>query len=143
MAEQRIKGQEVEIRITEGGALLETLTDIQNFEMAGILEVITENYLGETSDRKDEIYRGYRGSMSLHFSNRTVLDLMRRIIDRARRRVAGVVINIKATLQFPAGDRVSVVLEDCFFGEIPLSFGSRSDYGSVSLTFEGTDFDVI
>lgn len=143
MAEQRIKGQEVEVRIVRGGEELTTITDVRSFEMAAQLELLTEGYLGETSDRRDEVYRGYRGGMELHFENRDLLDLTRSIIDRARRQDPDLRINIRATLQFPAGQRVRLQLNDCFFGEIPMSFGSRADYGAVSLSFEGTDFRVI
>lgn len=143
MPEQRIKGQEVEILVVEGGSPVSTVQNITNFEMTNILELLTEGYLNETTDRRDEIYRGFRGSFALHFSNRDVIDLIRRIVNRARRRTAGLIVNIKATLQFPNGQRVRVVLKDCFFGEVPMSFGSRSDYGTISMTFEGSDWSLI
>lgn len=143
MSEQRIKGQEVEIRIVRGGEELTSITDIRSFEMAAQLELLSEGYLGETTDRKDEIYRGFRGSMELHFENGEILELMRSIIDRARRREAGLQINIRATLNFPNGDTQGILLRDCFFGEIPMSFVTRSDYGSVSLSFEGSDYSLL
>lgn len=143
MSDQRIKGQEVEILIVEGGSPISTISDIRNFEMANILELLTEGYLNETTDRRDEKYNGYRGSFELHFENRDIIDFVRRIVDRARRRTAGLIINIKATLQFPNGQRVRIILKDCFFGEIPMSFGSRSDYGTVNMTFEGSDYAII
>ena len=143
MAEQRIKGKEVEVRIERGGEELTSITDVRSFEMAAQLEILSEGYLGETTDRKDEIYRGYRGSMELNFENGEILDLMRTVVDRARRREAGLQVNIRATLNFPSGENKIILLMDCFFGEIPLSFGSRGDYGTVSLTFEGSDFRLL
>jgi hypothetical protein len=143
VADQRIKGQEVSITVVEGGSPLQTINDIRSFSVAGMLETQTEGYLGETTDRRDEIYRGFRGDIELHFENRDVLDLIRRIIDRARRREPGIVINIKATLVFPNGQRVRVLMKDVFFGEIPIAFGDRSAYGTVSMSFEGNDFSVI
>jgi len=143
MSEQRIKGQEVEVRIVRGGEELTSITDVRSFEMAAQLEILSEGYLGETTDRKDEIYRGFRGSMELNFENGEILQLMRSVIDRARRREAGLQINIRATLNFPNGDTQSILLRDCFFGEIPVSFGSRGDYGTCSLTFEGSDYSLL
>jgi hypothetical protein len=61
---------------------------------------------------------------------------MSRIIDRAARREPGVRINVKATMQFPSGQRVRIMIQNVFFGEIPIGFGSRSDYGTISLDFE-------
>ena len=127
MADSRIRGESVEIQVIDGGQLT-SINDIRSFEFAAQLEILREGYLGETSDRRDEIYRGYRGRMELHFENQDFLEFMRSVIDRARRRRLGVQINIKATLNFPNGESPIVNLIDCYFGEIPVTFGSRTDY---------------
>lgn len=143
MADQRIKGQETTVIIVENGNPLNTIRDIQSMDMEAALEIISEGYLGETTLRKDEKYNGYSGSIGMHFSNPEILNLTRRIIDRARRRDPGLKINIQTTLQFPNGVRTRVILKDCFFGAIPMSFGGQGEYGSVTLPFEGSDFSVI
>ena len=141
---QRIKGQEVEMILVEDNTPLTGVADIRSFEMEAQLEIITEGYLGETTDRRDSVYRGFSGRVELHFENRDVIDLMRRLIDKARRRTAGTRINMKVTLVFPeGGDRVRVLLKNLEFGAIPLGFGSRSEYGAITLPFEGEDFNVI
>jgi len=140
---QRIKGQEVQLLLIENNIPLTEITDVRSFEMSAQLEIIKEGYLGETTDRRDSIYRGFSGKMDVHFENRDILDFSRRIIDKARRRTPGSRINCKVTLNFPGGNRVRVMLKDLEFGEIPLGFGSRSDYGTVSLSFEGEDYSVI
>jgi hypothetical protein len=66
-----------------------------------------------------------------------------RIVDKARRRTPGTKINVKATLNFPNGERPRVVIPDVEFGELPLNFGSRSDYGAVTLDFEASEAQVI
>lgn len=143
MADSRIKGQEVELLLVENNVPLTSIADVRSFEMAAQLEILSEGYLGETTDRRDSIYKGYRGRMEVHFENRSVLDLMRRLVDKARKRSAGARINAKVTLAFPGGDRVRLLLKDLEFGEVPLSFGSRSDYGTISLDFEGADYTQI
>ncbi len=143
MADQRIKGQEVSVIMVENGNPLNTIRDIQSLDIEAGLEILSEGYLGETSDRKDEKYNGYSGSIAMHFSNPDVLDLTRRIIDRARRREPGLKINIKSILQFPNGVRTRVMLKDCFFGAIPMSFGGRGEYGTITIPFEGTDYSVL
>lgn len=140
MADSRIKGQEVELLLVENNVPLTSIADVRSFEMAAQLEILSEGYLGETTDRRDSIYKGYRGRMEVHFENKAVLDLMRRLVDKARKRSAGARINAKVTLAFPGGDRVRLLLQDLEFGEIPLAFGSRSDYGTISLDFEGADY---
>lgn len=143
MAEQRIKGQEVELLLVENNTPLTTIADVRSFEMAAQLELLREGYLGETTDRRDSVYRGYRGRMDVHFENRDILDFMRRLVDKARRRTPGARVNAKVTLAFPGGGRLRLLLKDLEFGEIPMSFGSRTDYGMISLDFEGADYNQI
>ena len=52
-------------------------------------------------------------------------------------------INIKASLNFASGATPRVIIPDVHFGEVPISFGSRQDYGSFSLTFEADTVKVI
>lgn len=139
----RIKGQEVELMFVEDNVPRTDIADVRSFEMEAQLEILKEGYLGETTDRRDSVYRGYSGHVELHFEDRGIIDFARRLIDKARRRVAGARVNMKVTLVFPEGDRVRVVLKDLAFGAIPIGFGSRSDYGTISLSFEGEDFNVI
>jgi len=140
---QRIKGQEISLLLIENNAPLTEITDVRSFEMSAQLEILKEGYLGETTDRRDSIYRGFSGKMDVHFETRDIVDFARRVIDKARRRTPGSRINCKVTLNFPNGNRVRVMLKDLEFGEIPMAFGSRSDYGMVTLSFEGEDYSVI
>jgi len=143
MSQPRIKGQEVELIFVEDNNPLPTMIDVKSFEMTAQLEVLKEGYLGETTDRRDSVYRGFAGKMEIHMENRQVLDFMRRLIDKARRRVPGVRINCKATLNYPGGDTARVVLNNLSFGEVPLNFAGRTDYGTISLAFEGEDYQLI
>lgn len=140
---QRIKGQEVAVAIVANNKLLDTITDVRSFSISLEVEQLQEGYLGETSDRYDDIVRGVSGNLELHFENQDILSLMRTINDRARRRTAGSQINISAVLSMPNGDRPQIQINDCFFGPIPLAFGSRGDYGTISLDFKASNFEVI
>lgn len=140
---QRIKGQDVELLLVEDNAPLTTITTVRSFEMTAQLEILKEGYLGETTDRRDSVYRGFSGKMDIHFDSRDVLDFAKRLIDKARNRVPGARVNCKVTLDFPDGDRVRMLLKDLSFGELPVGFGGRADYGTISLAFEGEDFNLI
>lgn len=143
MANQRIKGQEVEIDVIQDGVVLETLNDIRSFEIAALNEILTEGYLGEKTDRRDEIFRGARGSTEVHFETREVFDLVKAVIDRSTKRDPGAIINIRATLNFDDGNNRQILLRNVFFGEFPIAFASRSDYGTLRLDFEGSDIEFI
>lgn len=143
MANQRIKGQEVEVSVLADGVTT-VFTDINSFEMMSVTETTEEGYLGEKANRYDEFYKGFTGSIQMHNSNGELFKFINIIKDRAQRRTPGVVINIKATLNFPNGvDRPRINLNDCFFDETGIAFGSRDAYGESSLNFKGTDFRVL
>lgn len=139
----RAKGQEVTISVVSGGERVESLTDIRNFEMEGQLEILREGYLGETTDRRDEVYRGVRGRFEIHFHSSDVFNFLRGIIDRARRRTPGVKVNITATVQFSDGGRARILVSDAKFGGQPLNFANRTEYGSIGVEFEAEDYTVI
>lgn len=133
----------MELLLVQDNVPLTSINDVRSFEMAAELEILKEGYLGETTDRRDTIYRGYHGKMEVHFENRAILDLMRSLIDKARRRVPGIRVNGKVTLAFPGGERIRILLKDMNFGEIPMTFGSRADYGTISLDFSGDDYNQL
>ena len=143
MSDPRIRGQEVEVLLLVDGTIQDTITDVRSFEVAAKLEIQEEGYLGEKTNRYDEIFKGIRGRMEMHFENKDILTLMKSIINRAKRRTPGTQINVKATLNFPNGDRPRVLINNAFFGEIPLNFASRSDYGTASLEFQAEDLSII
>lgn len=140
---QRIKGQEVSIQTTVNGERQQSINDIQNLEVEFQLELLREGYLGEKTDRRDEVFRGVRGKMDLHFETSDTFKTIVAIIARAQRREPGNTINVQATLRFPNGENTKVVMPDVFFGPIPMTFGSRTEYGKITLDFEGQDVQVI
>lgn len=140
---QRIKGQEVEVAIVVNGVIQQLLNDIRSFSVTPAFEIKEEEYLGETSKRFDEIFNGVSFDMELHFENSGVLDFMTTVKDRAERRTPGTVINVKTTLNFPNGDRRRIVLKDCFFGDMPINFSARSDYGTFKIDGKCTDIAIL
>ena len=132
---QRIKGQEVELLLVSNGQPLTTIQTIRSFEFAFKTEILSEGYLGETTERQDSIFKGVRGRMEMHTDNEDILALFFAIVDKARRRVPGAIINIKATLNYPNGQRPRMLFPDVEFGELPFNFASRADYGAITLEF--------
>jgi hypothetical protein len=142
---QRIRGQEVEVVMIVGGEPKTTITEIKSFEVEFELDVLKEGYLNQKADKRDEIYNGITGKMELHMGSPDVLDVVQKIVDRATRRDAAastVQINVKASLNWPDGTRRKLTVIDASFGSIPLSFGGRAEYGSLSLSFEAETFSL-
>lgn len=140
---QRLRGDTVEVMLIVNGVPQTTITAIRDFSVIAQMEVLSEGYLGETTERKDSIYKGISGKMSVNPDTQDILKLQAALIDKARRRTPGTKINIKATLNFPNGQRPRVLIQDAEFGEFPFDIGSRKDYAKVDLTFEASEFVVL
>lgn len=128
---QRVKGQEMTVIFVQGGKPVATMTDFRNIEFELMLDRTEEGYLGETSNRYDEILKGMRVSSDLHFENQDIFAFIQAIIDRATRRNTNLKINLTATINMPNGQRPKLYANDLFFGAIPINFGGRAEYGSV------------
>ena len=139
----RIKGQEVIVTVTQNSAIVTAIKNIKNFNVTVKLDQKTEDYLGETAPQFDEVYNGIGVSFSMHLSDPAVFDFITAIMKRAQRREPGLTINVKATLNFPNGQKRKIVCNDLFFGNFPIQFGSRTDYGEISVDASGADFIVV
>jgi hypothetical protein len=134
---QRIKGQEVRVVMVAPSGTVTALSDVQNFEMEPMTEILSEGYLGETTERKDDIFKGARGKMDVHMETQDYFRFAQEVIDRSQRRTpAAARFNVIATLAFPNGERPRVLLEDIFFGPLPTNVGARDEYVSASVDFE-------
>jgi hypothetical protein len=128
MPAQRIKGQEVQILIVQDGSLADTLTDIQNFNMEDDFELIQKGYLGEPTDRYDEVYKGMKFDFEMHTHTQDYLTFVGAIRQRAQRIVPDTVFNITAVFNYPEGDTPTRLLPDCNFGPVGDKVNSRGDY---------------
>lgn len=139
---QRVKGQEVGINIVRGGVLEDTITAILNFDSEDKFEIIEKGYLGELSNRHDDIYNGTSGSLEFNPSTQDYLLFRLAVLDRAQRRTPDMVFNITKTLFFPNGQTPIVTFPDCKFGPMPETVASRPDYVKVKIAFACDATDV-
>jgi hypothetical protein len=130
---QRIKGQEVSITIVTASVVEDELTEIVSFNCEPLLETKSQGYLGETTNRQDDIFNGFRFDMELHLKSQRWLAFQREIINRARRITPDTIFNITATLLFPNGDTPIIMAPDAKFGSTPMSIATRGDYVKVKL----------
>lgn len=136
----RAKGQNMKLSVLDAAGTPLVGIAVKSFEMTPQLEVQSEGYLGEDSDRRDDIYNGVTGSLELHFETQDVLTFMRSAIDRAKNKTNSVVFTISGQVELPNGQTPKIDIPDVRFGNMPLNFGSRTDYGTISLSFEAADY---
>lgn len=140
---ERIKGQEVVARFIKGGQVIEEITDIQDIEIEFQMDLLSEGYLGETTDRKDDVFRGVRGRFTIHTEDAKVLNFINDVVERARRKQPMFQVDLMAVFQYPSGQAPKILLPDCRFSAIPFGFASRTAYGTLSYEFETAEYKII
>lgn len=142
MTAQRLKGQEVSIIITRGGQLEAELVDVKSCEFTPQFEIKEQGYLGEKTNRHDDVYNGVKGSMELHVHSGDVFDFIGAVKDRAQRNAPDLVFNISGIFSFPSGETRTMTIPDAKFGATPISTNDRGDYTAVKFEFAADDFQV-
>lgn len=137
---QRIKGQETVVRILKDGAPLANLSAVKSLTIEPQFEILTEQYLGETSSRKDTVQNGVQVKVQFHHDHPEVLDLIQAISDKAQRRVPGIRIDIVTTLRFPSGKVARVSIPECESGPTPMAVAGKNSYVQTDFTFEAAGF---
>jgi hypothetical protein len=141
---QRIKGQEVVLDIISPSGRESTLGDVVSASITYQLDILKQRLLGETSDRKDDIFRGLEGEMELQLEQRDALRFVDQVKDRATRRTAASSrFSVTMTLNFPEGGSARIQMSPVYFGNIPLNVGGGDEYVTMSLTFESEDGRIL
>lgn len=135
MADQRLKGQEVQIQVTQDGAVLSAFNAIASFNDNQKSEKIEQGYLGETTNRHDDIYNGFDGSFDFHMENSQWTAFSAAVIARQRRQQPSIVFNVIRVDLYPNGETFTRTYLDVMFGPLPNTIGSRGDYVTGSIDF--------
>lgn len=136
MSDQRITGQDTEVNILQDGTPIANIRAIRSFEITWKMSIKTEEYLGETSPRNDDFFEGLSGRIELDMESSDALTLVDAIKTRAQNRGLNTRFSVKTTLQYPNGERVMINIPNMFFSDIPMSFGARTDYGKLTLSWQ-------
>jgi len=142
MASQRIKGQEVTILIVRDSVLEAELFDIMNFNAEIMLEQIAQGYLGEKTERHDDVYKGTKGDFEMHTHSQDWLTFAAAVKDRAKRNTPDAIFNISAVMFYPNGQTPTMLFPDVKFGALPVNIGSRTDYKKIKIDFVCDDFEI-
>jgi len=142
MSNQRIRGQEVTVIMVRDGEVEDTFSDVQGFNFEAEFEVKSQGYLGEKTNRKDDIYNGCKFDIEMHLHSQQYFTFLKAQKDRASRTTPDVQFNISAVLNFPNGESPTVLIPDCRFGASPVNISSRGDYVKVKIQGEADDFSV-
>jgi len=142
--EQRLKGQDTQLRITSAGVLLRTITAVSSMTLTVKSDILSKGYLGEGSERKDEIYKGVGFDLEFDPESNEGIILLGVIRDRASKRTnaANFKIGVACVLNFPNGQRPRVTIGDLKFSNPSLTIAGRDSYVGEKLTGEAEDFKL-
>lgn len=139
----RLKGQEVAATFVSSQGIEESVADVKSLDIQFDRDILSEGYLGQTTEQKDDIFKGVSGKIEFHVRNEGFLDLTSRINERSRRRLPGELFQIVATLTFPNGTSRRIVIPNVFFGATPINTSSRDDYVMVSYDYAAEDARIL
>lgn len=141
MPETRLRGQEVQIRLTQENVPIATVTAFKEFSHVFKGKVLEEGYLGETTMRYDDISDGQGGSFTVHAESQDVFIMFETIRARQRRQVSVQTTRFNATgrFSFPNGDTPKLFIKDMKFGEIPINVSGRDAFVGASIPYNSED----
>lgn len=134
----RLKGQETEVQIITSGKPLKSFK-ATNLDVTFKLKRMEQGYLGETSNRYDDVFEGIEGTMTLHLDDVDPMEFIDDMIDRARRRVSNYSVNVLTTFSFPGGKTRRYLIPDVYFNSPKLSDSGRTEYVTVTLDFAASE----
>lgn len=141
---RRIRGENVAVALVSNGvSVLLSERAVVSLEYTPQQEITSTGLLGETTERKDEVYKGCGGTLTLQASDGSVRDFIRKLNDRARRAVPDFKVNLTAIDEYPDGDTRKVLFPDAKFGGMSTNISSRDAYVSFSLPWAVDDYRVL
>lgn len=139
MPSYRVRGQEVSVQVVQNGKIVAELTDVKSFDVEFQLDVMKEGYLGEFTDRRDDMFKGISGKIEFHIENNAPFDFINAVVQRSQSRVKGTQFNVQSTINLPNGQVKRLLVNDIFFSSIPVNVSGRSDYVVYSLPYEAAE----
>lgn len=139
MPSYRVRGQEVSVQVVQNGKIVAELTDVKSFDVEFQMDVMAEGYLGEFTDRRDDMFKGVSGKIEFHIENNAPFDFINAIVQRSQSRVKGTQFNVQSTINLPNGQVKRLLVNDIFFSSVPVNVSGRSDYVTYSLPYEAAE----
>lgn len=139
----RLKGQETSVTFVSANGIEDSVADVKSFDFQYDRDILSEGYLGQRTEQKDDIFKGVSGKVTFHVRSELVLDLIGRINEATKRRLPGEQFEIVSTLTFPTGNRRRIIVGDAKFGAIPITSPSRDDFTEITFDYAADDARIL
>lgn len=135
----RLRGQEVELRMFTGGVLEDSLLLVASFDETFKLEKKEDGFLGERTNRYDDIFNGVDGKLDVQVNSAAWMPFQQAIKARAQRLTPLVQFNLVRTDFYANGETAIVTYADVKFGPMSTSVAGRGEFVKVSIDFSCSD----
>jgi hypothetical protein len=142
MADFRILGNEITLRVTSGGILLSEITTIKDLTWKLGVKLISEGYLGEVANRQREIFEECSGSFNIVPENAAPFQLQNSIYTRALQAgPADVQINLGIRLAFPSGNIFRITFPDTHYETVgDFNASGRDSFATMAFAWKATKY---
>lgn len=141
MGTPRLKGQECAIQVIQGGTIVNAFNAMASFNDNQKSAKIEQGYIGETTNRHDDIYNGFDGGFEFHMESADWANFSAAMIARQRRFQPELVFNVLRTDFLPNGQQFTRTYLDVKFGPLPTNISDRGSYVSGSIDFSCDEID--
>lgn len=139
---RKLKGQQTSVNVVSAiTGVRDEFTDVKDMTVTFERDVQSEGYLGQTTEQKDDDFKGCSFKLTAHSRQAKILDLVDRINQITRGTITDS-IQIVTTLRFPDGNR-RVILPDCKFGNLEIGIGGKAEYVTFPLEGSSDDYQII
>ena len=143
MIAQRIKGQDTEVQVIKGGSVIQAVTAIKSWDITFELDITSQGYIGETTERKDSTFKGVSGKITLDNQDPDVIEFLDSLVKRARREVPYFEVNILSTLNYPDGTVKRIIVRDAQFASPGLSSSGMADFIETTLDWQASEYKLL
>ena len=144
MADTRILGRDITLRVTEGGALVTEITAIKNISFKPVQSLLSEGFLGEPAKRHREIFEEVQVGFSVEPEGKYVFLTQLDIHNRARlgQSTSATQINLGFRLLFTQSlTVVRITVPDLQFDDIGnLDVSGREAFASMSFSAKANKY---
>lgn len=144
MADTRILGRDITLRVTQGGSLVTEITAVKNVSFKPVQTLLSEGFLGEPAKRHREIFEEVQVGFSIEPEGKYVFLTQLDIHNRARlgQATAETQINLGFRLLFTQSlTVVRITVPDLQFDDIGnLDFAGRESFATMSFSAKATKY---
>lgn len=145
--ELRARGQETTLHLVRGNKLEDAITAIRNSSNQLEFKTIAEGYLGEVTNRHDDIFDGTSGSFEAVPEGREIFVLVDFLMQRSERKLSTPLsqnrVNKMEKFVFPNGDQPKILIPDMKFDPIGINIPARDQYVAVPLSWKADTAKIV